>query len=208
MTQQEAEALFRYEPETGKLFWKVPGPKRNLFKEAGHESTSGYRRIMLRGKMYLAHRIVWLLHYRQLPAMLDHKDRNCRNNKIENLRESDFSENGLNSKIRSDNRHNTTGVSYEPRTGKFYARFNCTAQTLNSLGHRAWSDTIGRRLVLKANKNYLLLRSEIEALGSGQEQDRAWKEMAETLDMISTAKSSGYIPTGRFDQARPLDPGR
>jgi hypothetical protein len=123
MTQQEAEALFRYEPETGKLFWKVPGPKRNLFKEAGHESTSGYRRIMLRGKMYLAHRIVWLLHYRQLPAMLDHKDRNCRNNKIENLRESDFSENGLNSKIRSDNRHNTTGVSYEPRTGKFYARF-------------------------------------------------------------------------------------
>jgi DNA helicase-2/ATP-dependent DNA helicase PcrA len=81
---------------------------------------------------------------------------------------------------------------------------NCTAQTLNSLGHRAWGETIGRRLILKANKNYLLLRSEIEALPSGPSQDQAWKEMAETLDMISTAKSSGYIPTGRFDQARPL----
>src|SRR5438132_1178961 len=43
---------------------------------------------------------------------------------------------------------------------------NCEARTLNALGHRAWSDTIGRQCQVKTDKSYNLLRAEIEDLTS------------------------------------------
>jgi DNA helicase II / ATP-dependent DNA helicase PcrA len=78
---------------------------------------------------------------------------------------------------------------------------NCEARTLNALGHRAWSDTIGRRCSVDAGKNYKLLKAEIDGL-SKPEQSEAYKQMAETLDLIAQAKTSGFVPKN-FD-AKPL----
>lgn len=74
---------------------------------------------------------------------------------------------------------------------------NCTAMTLNSLGHRAWGQQLGRRLNLDTKKNFKLLKEEVEKL-KGQEKDDAWEDFGDTLKNIEVGKSWGYIPTGRF----------
>jgi superfamily I DNA/RNA helicase len=80
---------------------------------------------------------------------------------------------------------------------------NAKAQTLNSLGHRAWAETTGIRLTLDDSKMYKLLKAEIEGL-SDADRKEAYSDMSETLDMLKQAKSSGYMPTGHYDKSVPL----
>ncbi len=70
---------------------------------------------------------------------------------------------------------------------------NCQAQTLNSLGHRAWADSIGRRLNFNDRKNYQLLTKAIKQLGKA-EQKFAYLDFADTLKAIGDGKSCGYVP--------------
>jgi hypothetical protein len=57
----------------------------------------GYVRFEHRGKLFLAHRVAWFLHYGEWPPEeIDHIDGNGQNNKIENLRLSDRSQNMCN----------------------------------------------------------------------------------------------------------------
>lgn len=102
--------LLRY--EDGHLFWKKCKPGRQIGKPAGHCDRTGYRRIMLDYKMYLAHRIIWLLHYSEWPVnYIDHIDGNPRNNKIENLRDVSHSENMFNNLARRSNDLSKRSVS-------------------------------------------------------------------------------------------------
>lgn len=92
MNQELAHLLFQY--ENGKLFWKINrqfwGNTRG--KEAGFVKNKppngGYRVIKFDSKPYLAHRIVWIMHYGDIPEgyTIDHKNRNRLDNRIENLR--------------------------------------------------------------------------------------------------------------------------
>lgn len=70
---------------------------------------------------------------------------------------------------------------------------NCKAMTLNSLGHRAWGETIGRYLRINPRKNYELLREEVDKL-SGEDKTLAFEEFSDTLKSIAFGKSCGYIP--------------
>lgn len=80
---------------------------------------------------------------------------------------------------------------------------NCTAMTLNSLGHRTWADCITGRVVLKTDKNYKIL-SELVGKLNGDEKDRGFAEFADTLKMMESGKSAGYIPTDTFPNAKRL----
>lgn len=80
---------------------------------------------------------------------------------------------------------------------------NCTAATLNSLGHRAWGQYLGRRLVLDAKKTYRIVSELVEALGP-KEQEEAWQIFADVMRNVDFAKSCGYIPDGHFQQAKRL----
>lgn len=53
------------------------------------DKSSGYLRVRVDRKMYLVHRLIYLIHTGLLPSVVDHMDGNILNNKIENLRESD-----------------------------------------------------------------------------------------------------------------------
>ena len=59
----------------------------------------------------MAHRIAWALHYGEWPnKSLDHIDGDRTNNRINNLREANSSQNTINSKVRSDNTTGARGV--------------------------------------------------------------------------------------------------
>lgn len=79
----------------------------------------------------------------------------------------------------------------------------CVAMTLNSLGHRVWGQALGRRLVVNTKKNYEILSSLVEKLPPN-EKEEAYATFADTLRAIEQGKTAGYVPTGKFSNAKRL----
>mgnify|MGYP000574837211 CR=1 FL=1 len=113
--------LFTYDKETGKLYWKAARRGVTVGKEAGHDNGKGYLRVRINRKLYVVHRIIFLMHKGYYPALLDHIDGNTHNNKIENLRPASKSQNQHNSKTYKNNTTGYKGVSYNKQSKKFSA---------------------------------------------------------------------------------------
>jgi DNA helicase II / ATP-dependent DNA helicase PcrA len=80
---------------------------------------------------------------------------------------------------------------------------NCQAMTLNSLGHRAWADATGKRLILDTKKSYNILNNLCTEL-TGSRKEEAFDLFADTLKAIDSAKTAGYIPSGVYPGAKAL----
>jgi hypothetical protein len=91
LTYELACALFRYEKETGFLFWKKQYKCRKLHKRIGNVQPSGHLLLCMgfNGKKYnfFVHRVVWLMHHGVWPhPFIDHINCKPDDNRIENLR--------------------------------------------------------------------------------------------------------------------------
>ena len=91
-------------------------------EEVGWNCSGRYLVADFEGKKYLVHRLIWCLFNNEVPDIIDHIDRNSFNNRIENLRASDKSHNGLNSKTRVDNSSGFKGVYKRKDNGKWEVR--------------------------------------------------------------------------------------
>lgn len=70
---------------------------------------------------------------------------------------------------------------------------NCTAKTLNGLGHGVWGDAIGRRLTIETSKVYDLLTSEL-ASASVETRKAVDDQFTDILRTIDFGKACGWIP--------------
>jgi hypothetical protein len=127
------ESYLDYNPETGIGVWKrktTPNTPIKIRSKAGSTRNNGYVYIKLFGKEYAAHRLFWLLYYKQDPGskFIDHMDLNKSNNKIANLRLVTKSENGLNTLLPSNNKTGVVGVHYCNTTQKFVAQIKVNNQ--------------------------------------------------------------------------------
>jgi len=111
-----------YDPETGVLTWRLRlSPKCRLGDPAGQIGAQGYRKIRLDGKYYPASHLAWFHYYGEAPSRLvDHKDRDKSNDRIENLRLATSSENARNRKRSSLSTTGLKGASRfnSPRNAK------------------------------------------------------------------------------------------
>lgn len=139
---EELRRMLRYEPDTGRLFWlpRTPG----MFSYSGghtrehscakwnaqfagseaftHTMPNGYRQGRVNRRAYLAHRVAWAIHHGSWPKMIDHRDGNRANNRIDNLREATRAENAINSKKQSRPTSSAhRGVCLPTRTGRWVA---------------------------------------------------------------------------------------
>jgi len=80
-----------YDPATGKLF--------KAGKEITTETGTGYLSIWFMGRSRGQHRVAWFLSHGEWPECIDHINGNGRDNRLVNLRASDY----------RLNRHNQTG---------------------------------------------------------------------------------------------------
>ena len=99
------ERFFIYDRTTGEFYWRVVvwKAKHNAGDKAGTFDNKGYRILRLNKKAYKAHRVAWLLFYKEWPnGIIDHIDRNTANNKIENLRIVSYSQNQANSPLKEN----------------------------------------------------------------------------------------------------------
>lgn len=101
--------LFRYEPETGILYWKnhphIPG------NAAGTSAPGKHMCVSILKRMRLVHRIIWQIVYGEEPLMLDHIDNDPRNNRLSNLRPCTLNSNQHNTRLSRLNRTGAKGVS-------------------------------------------------------------------------------------------------
>jgi hypothetical protein len=113
ITSETVKRLFDY--KEGNLYWKAfKSPNATAGSLAGHVRKDGYCRISIDGKSYLAHRLIWLWHGRELPEKteIDHIDRNKSNNNIDNLRLA----------TRTQNERNKVKKGYRFEAGKWRAK--------------------------------------------------------------------------------------
>lgn len=147
--------LMRYEPDTGKMFWKERGPElfrsdrgsRSLEARSRHwnstfsgkealiaNSGNGYFVGRVLGISVTAHRVAWCLYFSEWPEqMIDHINGIGTDNRILNLRLSDNEQNGRNAHIYRSNTTGVAGVHVERRSRKFRASIFAGGKTV-SLG--------------------------------------------------------------------------
>lgn len=97
-----------YDPKTGALTWRIrTGPMCKLGELAGQVGKSGYRKIRLDDVYYTASHLAWF-HFYGIPpiGLLDHKNTDKTDDRIENLREATHSQNSMNM---GRNKLNSTG---------------------------------------------------------------------------------------------------
>ncbi|HZS57510.1 MAG TPA: HNH endonuclease [Bryobacteraceae bacterium] len=112
--------LLRYEPETGRLYWRVGHHRIVAGQIAGSRHLCGYWSIVVARRRYLAHRIAWFLFYGEWPiSRIDHINGDGCDNRIKNLRLATNSENLANGCLRSSNTSGFKGVSYIKAEGRW-----------------------------------------------------------------------------------------
>jgi hypothetical protein len=132
ITQAMLKELF-WLRDDGELIRKVKTAKKvNVGDVAGYiNKISGYRQIRINGKLYQAHRLVWLYIHGSFPVdMLDHIDGDKLNNQIENLREATCQQNLQNqTKPPRHNKSGFLGVSLYRRDQNFMASIQISGKT-------------------------------------------------------------------------------
>ena len=129
MNQQRLLEVLIFDRETGVFTWKI-SPKNHI--KAGQiagKIEKGYVRIKIDGKLYRGHRLAWLYVYGKFPKdQIDHINGIRNDNRIENLRECNGSQNQQNRVIKNNNMCKATGVDF--RKGLFRARISVNKKTI------------------------------------------------------------------------------
>jgi hypothetical protein len=165
LTFAQVDAVLKYEPETGNLFWKER--PLELFEDsrgrakrthllwnrryAGTEAFTsanrqGYKYGSIYWRLYKAHRVAWLLHHGKWPdGDIDHLNGDGGDNRISNLRDGTTSQNMLNQRRYKNNGSGVTGVSWRSRNSRWAAYVDVDGKRKNLGEFRAFEDAVTAR---------------------------------------------------------------
>ena len=123
---REALELFRYDYETGVLYWRrrVNSRVPKTLEAGTQRKSSGYLTVSVHGRDYSVHRIVMLMCYGFYGEGLevDHINHVRNDNRLVNLRFVTHGENMRNKSVSSKNTSSVTGVDFLKAKKKYRAR--------------------------------------------------------------------------------------
>ena len=119
--------LKTFDYKDGELYWKTkPSSKIKIGEKAGSLKSTGYVDIKLHGKMYGAHRFIFLMHHGYLPKEVDHIK--GKSNKIENLRAADTTTNQYNRNMQKNNISGIKGICWHKASSKWIVQLRINNQ--------------------------------------------------------------------------------
>ena len=151
--------LLRYEPDTGKMFWRERPIEvfasegagktwntRRKNKEAFTADNKGYRIGKILNKKFQAHRIAWAIHHGAWPYdQIDHINGVKDDNRIENLRVVTSVENARNAAISKNNTSGVMGVRWYEDKSKWRAVIQCNGKSIHLGYFTSKDDAIAAR---------------------------------------------------------------
>lgn len=157
---------FRYEEDTGRLFWLPRPPEhfsnpeyykscnaRYAGKEAGVVNHQNYRVIWVAGGTLRAHRIIWALHFGAYPdGDIDHINGDPSDNRVANLRDVPHAENMRNLKLQKNNTSGVSGVRWKPNRAKWEAKIKVAGKFIYLGEFKKFSEAVAARK--EAEKTY------------------------------------------------------
>lgn len=145
-SRHELNNLFRYEPDTGKLFWQRRDGYRfsGLHREASAKKwnnrfagkeietalPSGHLYTSIWARKFLVHRIIWKMVHGVDAEDIDHINGDSSDNRLVNLRDVSHQENGRNMRLRKNNTSGVMGVYWSKPHEKWCARINVDYRTI------------------------------------------------------------------------------
>ena len=123
---REALELFRYDYETGVLYWRrrVNSRVPKTLEAGTQRKSSGYLYVQVHGRLYPVHRVVMLMCYGFYGEGLevDHINHVRNDNRLVNLRFVTHGENMRNKSVSSKSTTGVTGVDFSKAHKKYRAR--------------------------------------------------------------------------------------
>ena len=151
MTPELLRRLLRYEPETGKLFWRERTP--DMFTDGKHsaarvctrwntkhagaeaftsDSGAGYKTGDIFVKSFRAHRVIWAMEDGEWPPEdIDHINGDPDDNRMINLRAVSHAENQKNCKMQDNNMSGVTGVYWHKARRRWNASINSDGKVIH-----------------------------------------------------------------------------
>jgi hypothetical protein len=163
LTAEEARRIFDYNPETGKLVWKIrihPNSRAKPGSTAGcvkHNPTTGksYRYVKLRQEKCMAHRLVWLIVTGEWPVnQIDHINGNGLDNTWVNLRDVTAQQNGQNARRRVDNKTGVTGVFWDKSRKHFIVCIRVAKKVRNFGRFETFEEAVAVRKAAEIEHGY------------------------------------------------------
>lgn len=122
-------SVFWHDKDSGQLFRRF---KSGAFKPVGSVSKRGYVQVSAGDRLYMAHRIAWLLATGDWPkGEIDHIDGNRANNRLDNLRDVSTAINQQNIKRpKHSSATGQLGAEFRARDGKYRARIRANGKQI------------------------------------------------------------------------------
>ena len=127
-TKDYLNSLFEY--KDGNLYWKISKGAKKAGSKAGTLKPDGCLHICIDKKMYLLHRIIFMMNYGYLPKQIDHIDGNRSNNHIDNLRPATHSQNAQNAKVRKDSINGLKNIKFNQKNKTWDVRIQANKTRL------------------------------------------------------------------------------
>ena len=122
VTQAMVRKEFEYFSDTG-VFMRIAGGRNT---KIGHSNwttgSTGYRKVMINGKTYQVHRLIWLYVHGYFPVEIDHINRVRTDNRLVNLRAVSGLQNHRNMPRYKSNTSGHMGVVWRPDANKWQAQ--------------------------------------------------------------------------------------
>lgn len=113
---------FKYYSDTGKIIW-IKNRYKNKIGADACSYVSEYKRIIIHGKTFLAHRVAWAMFTGSWPDnLIDHINGIKSDNRICNLRQATYEQNNSNVKSPVKSKTGFRGVTYSKSKNKYLAR--------------------------------------------------------------------------------------
>ena len=131
---REALELFRYDYETGVLYWRwrVNSRVPKTLEAGAQNKSSGYLSVRVHGRLYQVHRVVMLMCYGFYGEGLevDHINHVRNDNRLVNLRFVTHRGNMRNQSVSGKNTSGVTGVYFSKAKKKYIAQIEVNRETI------------------------------------------------------------------------------